>query len=125
MKYREELPIDCPPHDAEEVAVDMAVFRLVRDNPPTDEDFRSQRAEFPNRGFPVDECTTRGLSVFSQEKEAKEKILKIHRLRNHLICHVKLKSGAGKIRKSSGSSHITWWPFANFDILACCNIKKP
>lgn len=125
MKYREPLPADCPPDDAEDITADMTVFRLVRGNPPTDDDFRSQRVESPNRKFPVDECTTRGLSVFSLEKDAKEKTLKIHRLRDHLIYHVKLTTGAGKIRKSSGSSHITWWPFANFDILACCNIKKP
>ncbi|MDD9810520.1 MAG: hypothetical protein OXU71_02210 [Gammaproteobacteria bacterium] len=122
MKYREELPIDCPPHDAEEVAVDMAVFRLVRDNPPTDEDFRSQRAENPKAKFGVSECQARGLSVFAVLEDAR-RICKLQRMRDRLICRVQLNIDAGKIKQTGKKSHYTWWPFADFDILANCRVR--
>ncbi len=57
MTYRESLPDDCPPDDAGEIAATRVVYRLVRNNPPTDDDFRSQRAERPDRVFrDVSEC---------------------------------------------------------------------
>ena len=34
MNYREPLPEDCPPDDAEEITAHRAVYRLVRNNPP-------------------------------------------------------------------------------------------
>ena len=65
MPYREPLPDDCPPATAEEITEPRIVYRLVRNNPPTDDDFRSQRAENPQRHYKVPECQVRGLSVFS------------------------------------------------------------
>ena len=41
MTYREPLPEGCPPDDAEEITTPRIVYRLVRSNPPTDDDFRS------------------------------------------------------------------------------------
>ena len=45
----------CSPDIAEEIDEPREVFRLVRTNPPTEFDFRSQREEKPDRAFP-DEC---------------------------------------------------------------------
>ena len=45
--YREELPAGCPPDEAEEIVEERVVFRIVRKDPPTHDDFRSQRAEQP------------------------------------------------------------------------------
>ena len=97
------------------------MFRLVRTDPPTAQDFLSQRQEKPERVFSgVTECETRGLSVFGQRRDAEAKALKLPHLRNHKICQVTLSAGAGSIQQTFQPSHHTWWPLAAFDILAHC-----
>ena len=70
MTYREPLPDDCPPDEAEEITSPRLVYRLVGGVPPTDDDFRSQRAEKPNAQFNVSECRARGVSVFTNLSDA-------------------------------------------------------
>jgi len=122
MSYREELPEDCPPAAAEEIAAARDVFRLVRNSPPTLEDFRSQRAEKPDATFQVTECQARGLSVFAERRDS-EKALKLPTLRGRLICRLRLETGAGRIQQTGRPSHHTWWPLAAFDILAHCGVE--
>ena len=122
MTYREPLPEDCPPDDAWEITGHRAVYRLVRNNPPTDDDFRSQRAENPHRVFHrVTECQSRGLSVFADQRDA-ERQTEISRLKELAVCRVDLFAGAGRIQKTGGSSHYTWWPYADYDILTNCRM---
>ncbi len=121
MTYREPVPEDCPPDDAEEVIEPLIVFRLVRNNPPTYDDFRSQRAEKPNQKFNVSECQARGLSVFLNPNEA-AKCSKYRNLRDTLVCRVILNDGAGRIQQTGRRYHCTWWPLADFDILANCQV---
>ena len=122
MSYREELPEDCPPDAAEEIAAARDVFRLVRTNPPALDDFRSQRAEKPQAVFHVTECQARGVSVFSQRKDC-ERLLKLAHMRGRSISRVQLDAGAGKIQQTFQPSHHTWWPLAEYDILAHCTIE--
>ena len=123
MKYREPMPDGCPPNDAEEIATAWGVIRLVRTNPPTDDDFRSQRAEKPSHQFRgVTECQARGLSVYAARQDA-ERALKLPSLRGRLLCGVRLEAGAGHIQQTSRPSHHTWWPLADFDILARCAME--
>lgn len=124
MQYREQLPPDCPPDDAEEITAEMTVFRLVRGNPPRDGDFRSQRAERPRASFGVTECQARGLSVFAVLEDART-LCKLPKMRNRLVCRVQLNFGAGSIQQTGKKSHYTWWPFAEFDILANCRVEQP
>ena len=121
MTYREPLPEECPPDEAEAITRPQTVFRLVRQNPPSDDDFRSQRALKPNNQFRVPECQARGLSVFSQIKDARKQ-LKMPILKGMLICHVTLDKGAGYILRTGRQSHLTWWPLANFDVLNVCRM---
>ena len=123
MTYRELLPEDCPPDDAEEVTGPRVVYRLVRNNPPTDEDFRSQRAENPERVFPeVTECQTRGLSVWVDLTDATD-LLRLRNMRGRLVCQVQLDLGAGHLMQTGRYlSHRTWWPLADFDILTECSL---
>ena len=79
----------------------------------TDDDFRSQRAQKPNNQFSVPECQARGLSAFSDVREA-EKQLRRPNHKGKLICRVTLDS-AGHILKTGRKSHFTWWPLADFD----------
>ena len=123
MSYREPLPEGCPPDAAEEISAPREVFRLVRNTPPTADDFKSQRAEKPNAVFHVSECHARGLSVFADRRDAVEKALKLPRFRGCLICRVMLQAEAGRIQQTFQPSHHTWWPLAAFDILAHCGVE--
>lgn len=122
MSYRERLPEGCPPDAAEEIATATEVFRLVRGNPPTLDDFRSQRAEKPEAVFQVSECKARGVSVFADRRDS-ERALKLPTLRGRLICRLRLEAGAGRIQQTGRPSHHTWWPLAAFDILAHCGME--
>ena len=93
------------------------VFRLVRNTPPTLDDFRSQRAERPEAIFQVSECQARGLSVLADRSDS-ERALKLPVLRGRLICRLRLDVGAGRIQQTGRPSHHTWWPLAAFDIVA-------
>lgn len=125
MSYLEELPEGCPPDKAEEIRTRLEVFRLVRNARPSEEDFRSQRAEKPDQVFHrVTECQARGLSVHT-ERDDSERALKLPNLRGRLICRLQLDAGAGCIQQTGLPSHHTWWPLADFDILGRCSVEVP
>lgn len=119
--FRESLPEGCPPTEAEEINDTKVVFRLVRTDTPDDSDFWSKRAQSPSNQFSVSECIAQGLSVYSQFRDARKQ-LKLPTLRGMLICQVTLDRGAGYILKTGRSSHFTWWPLADFDILDSCQV---
>jgi len=121
MSYREPLPEGCPPAEADEVKAVREVFRLVQGNPPTDVDFRSQRAERPSAVFQVTECQARGLSVFADRRDC-ERARRLPILKSRLVCRVELSAGAGRIQQTGRPSHHTWWPLAAFDILGHCEV---
>ena len=116
--FREELPPDCPPADAEEILDSREVFRLVRANPAQESDFRSQRAELPDKVFDgVCECVARGLSVLVT-LEAGRNATRLPRLRGRMVCRVQLFAGAGFIKPTGRNpDHHTWWPLASYPIL--------
>lgn len=116
MSYRECLPENCPPETAEEITEPRIVYRLVWNDPPTDDDFRSQRAENPHLALHgITECQARGLSVFVSHADA-ERRSRSGRLQGMMVCEVTLNRGAGRIAKTGRGSHHTWWPLADFDI---------
>ena len=122
MPYREQLPEGCPPNEAEEITTRRIVYRLVSSNPPTYDDFRSQRALKPDHDFRnATECQARGLSVFADRRAAEER-LKRRNMRGKMVCEVALDRGSGRIQKTGGSHHYTWWPLADFDILSNCRV---
>ena len=120
--YREPLPEDCPPETAEEIASPRIVFRMVRNNPPLADDFRSQRAENPGKEFEdISECRARGVSVYSSRAVVNRWARSLHfKRQGMLVCQVDLARGAGQIQKTGGRAHYTWWPLAAYDILAVC-----
>ena len=124
MNYRDPLPNGCPPIESTEVVDERVVFRLVISNPPTGDDFRSQRTERPTAIFPpgISECIARGISVHTERNDS-EKLRRLPRFRQALLCRVRLKAGAGRIQQTFQPSHHTWWPLAAFDILAECEIE--
>ena len=123
MLYRESLPDNCPPDTAAEIDATRLVYRLVRNNPPTNEDFRSQRTDKPTARFNVSECRARGLSIFADRRVA-ERVAKKPNLAGSAICQVILTPGAGRIKQTGGRSHYTWWPYKDYDILANCRLVQ-
>lgn len=122
MMFRETLPEDCPPEAAEEIADQRDVYRLVASDPPTESDFRSQRALRPTAVFSVSECQARGLSVHS-ERANSQRATKLPRLRGKRISQVRLLPGAGYLQQTGTPPHHTWWPSADFDILAQSEVE--
>ena len=115
--FREPLPPDCPPEDAEDAFGDLDVYRLVRTDPPTDADFHSQRHEQSTARFTgVTECQARGLSVFLDVADATKR-LTIPKFSTRKVCRVRLGAGAGPILRTGTASHHTWWPLAGYDII--------
>lgn len=124
MNYREPLPDGCPPQEADDITAERTVFRLVRTTPVTSQDFHSQRAEKPGRQFPgIAECHARGLSVFADRRDAKERALKLPKFRGYFVCRVALQPVAGRIQQTFQPSHHTWWPLADFEILEHCEVE--
>lgn len=124
MIFREALPDDCPPEAAEEIAAPRDVFRLVASDPPTDYDFQSQRALRPAAVFAVAECQAHGLSVHTERTDS-QRASKLPKLRGKRVCRVHLLPGAGYLQQTGTPSHHTWWPLADFNILAQCEVETP
>ena len=124
MKHLEPLPEGCPPDEAEEISSPLTVYRLVRNTPPTGDDFRSQRDLKPTTRFNISECQARGLSVFGEQIDA-QALTRRRNLKDMAICQLTLTEGAGHIMKTGGRSHHTWWPYAGYDILAACTMVIP
>ena len=122
MIYREPLPEGCPPGDASEIISPRTVYRMVRSVPPTEDDFRSQRADNPDKVFSnVPECQVRGLSVFDNHRAVQRQLRK-PRMRGLRASAVTLNRGAGHIKHTGRGDHYTWWPLADFDILSNCRV---
>ena len=121
MTYREPLPGDCPPDEAEEINAPRLVYRLVWNNPPTDDDFRSQRAEHPEQVFRnITECQARGVSVRTDLDSAMG-LMTLRSMRGRMLCEARLDHGAGRIMQTGKDpNHSTWWPLADYGILANC-----
>jgi hypothetical protein len=124
MSFRDLLPAGCPPDAAAEIATSRVVFRLVCTDPPTQDDFLSQRQENTSKVFSgVSECVVCGVSVFADKNDAVAKARKLQHLKNRKICRVTLTAEAGRIQQTFQPSHHTWWPLAEFDILAHCGVE--
>lgn len=120
-EFRDELPDRCPPDDATEVRDVLEVFRLIKTNPPTQDDFRSQRTEQPQTHFNTTECIARGLSVWV-DRQGVENARKLPKFRNTMIGKIRLCPGAGWIMQTFKPTHRTWWPFKAFDPAASCEV---
>lgn len=120
--YREILSEDCPPAAAEEIVSPRIVYRLVDNDPPADADFASWRLKNP--GIPprtVSECHARGVSVYSRSRDVRN-LIRRNGAKEAWVCQVDLDRGAGRIQKTGARSHYTWWPRADFDLLAHCQV---
>jgi len=118
--FREPLPSDCPPEDAEEITCERIVFRLVDDDPAVSEDFDSFfKLTGKTRG---QECIAKSVSVFESAADAAAQT-HLPKLKNKLVCQVTLGAGAGRIKQTFNPSHHSWWPYDAFDICSVCEVQ--
>lgn len=90
-EWFEALPEQCPPTDAAQCK--GYYYRIANGNPATTEDFFSQRKlqlDKVFKGFGIDECIARAISLFSTKEEA-ERRLKLPKFKNASIVIVKLE----------------------------------
>lgn len=96
--FREPLPEKCPPSDAEEISIDLVVFRLIVSQTPCEDDFKSHQAKKPHVVY-RDPCEARGVSVFETIQSAMT-ASKLPTLKAKIACKVTLTAGAGFIKKT-------------------------
>ena len=119
MIFRENLPPRCPPNDALHVEETRTFYRLVKGIPPDDTDFQSRWQERPdlrpNWMSKGEECDAKGLSVFDNPAAANS-MTKYPDHRNKVVRGVEVTPQSGPI-KQGRSSHYTWWPYRDYNIL--------
>ncbi len=103
MYFPDTWPSDCPPEDA--VDAEGEVFRIVNNNPPNEDDFKTsfEIDSFPHRPA----CLRCGLSVhriLSDAIHTKTKYPKLGRL----IARGILTNESGKTKQTGQASHTTW-----------------
>ncbi|NEH46887.1 hypothetical protein GR215_34385 [Rhizobium leguminosarum] len=109
-------PKGCPPDDVP--YANCEVFRLVKNDPPTKDDFATLAEQ--NKINDKHECECHGLSVFLERDDADFYASKYPYL-GELISKGSLSPSEGKLaptpRKFKGidNSHSTWWPFLGID----------
>jgi len=124
MDFLETLPPGCPPPEAKEINSESFVYRLVKNNPPTMQDFQSLRSRRPAGNFGImSECHARGLSVWANA-ESCENARRLTALRTIPVCRIGLSEGAGYIQETFQLNHRTWWPLKAFDILDNCEMVQ-
>lgn len=120
MIFRETLPPGCPPREALHLEGTKVFYRLVRTIPPSDCDFHSRWREKPeqrgNWRRQGEECKVKGLSIFKRAKSA-QYATKYPDLQDRVVCRVEVTPRSGPVTQG-GSSHRTWWPYKDFDILS-------
>lgn len=121
MEYRDALPAGCPPDEAEDIAAETEIYRLVWSSPAKEDDFLSQQTLNPNRTFGSAGCMARGLSV-RRTQAACEQMLKLPRFAGARVCRVRLLAGHGSIQQTGKAQHYTWWPHRDFNHATCTEV---
>lgn len=103
------FPEQCPPVDARKD--ELAVFRLVSNNPPTSGDFLPTIKESPPHRDFSDEvlCIACGVSVFKNIDDIVKKRTRYKALRDKKVARGIIMPNDGLVKETFGLSHVTWW----------------
>jgi hypothetical protein len=116
--WLEDLPENCPPDDIE-ADYNGRFYRFVKTYPPTMEDFKSQRALYPDKVFKGNppECQTRACSVYSGEKAYKSARERCPKFKKQYVIGFDFKPELGCCKQTGDNKgHYSWWLSANFDV---------
>ncbi len=113
MKFRDHMPDDCPPDDAERAA--GRVYRMIQVNTPTADDFLSFRELKPGRSYPSN-CIASGLSIYTEQEGIRRLRARVPRFRKMRVAEGQLNAEHGKMKNTPSRlhhSHHTWWVAAD------------
>ena len=110
------FPNDCPPSKAGPAG--GTVFRLVRNNPPTRDDFVPLVLEQPEREFGKRLCQACGVSVYTDIEDVRRLQARVPGHRSKSIAKGELSPDMGLMMPTptrKESTHTTWWLFEGVD----------
>jgi hypothetical protein len=112
MKFASHFPAQCPPPEAESAS--GTVFRLVKSDPPTVDDFLSHAELGLARTGPA--CKRCGLSVFRVRDDG----IHMHNLYPNIgsyLAEGELQATHGQTQLTKGAlpTHTTWWVCVGID----------
>jgi hypothetical protein len=109
MQWPDYFPPDCPPAEAQ--LASGQVYRLIKAENPTSQDFKSYREIYPTRKFDMPECIVCGLSVYRDVGDITRLKARVPAMRKLQTATGELDASLGKILHTSGreKSHHTWW----------------
>ena len=116
MQFYDHLPSNCPPSKASQPE-GIKVYCLVKNWPPSKDDFRSLKEKQPDKSFdnPELDCQSCGLSVYTDKKGIELARQVSRSLRKMEMAEGYLTKNTGKFQntpsKKTGNTHYTWWPF--------------
>lgn len=124
LRYREELPPNCPPESAVEIAEPATRYRLSKSRIAQNADFDSyarQRGS-PNPSLRRTPCEQHGISLFTSLQAARNLLNSSYNRdgRWQAIGELTIPPGAGKMIPPEPSGHQTWWPSQEFDPSDVC-----
>ena len=119
--WAKELFPGCPETEPITDTGTTVLFHLVATDPPTIDDFRSQRELQPDKHFEdVSECVTRSLSNWLDYSKCNS-LRKNRRHRPKRIARVQLAPDSGVIW-TRDDGHVSWWPCGAFDAVSASTI---
>lgn len=114
MQWPDHFPQNCPPEDAREPS--EQVYRLISQDSPTPEDFKTVREQNPGRPFPENEkeCRACAVSVYTSIDDLSRINRRTGRFRNAKVAVGNLTSELGQIKHTpsppeKNNSHHSWW----------------
>jgi hypothetical protein len=128
--WADDMPAACPPSDAH--TADVGAYRLVKSNPPSDEDFvRPVDKRHDPPATPEEECSLHALSVFTDVGDIELARKLIPGFKKRLVATGRIEPGDGLVREEPFTppgaalllrSHLDWWvplghdPKASFEV---------
>lgn len=120
------LPPDCPPSTAQ--PYNGTIYRLVKSDPATNDDFRTHFVLFPGRKWKQHElCPAHGLSVGLTAQAAAAQASRFGRrfkAATWYVAAAALDGSAGPIEQTFNPAHHTWWPRTGFNFAAAFTVQQ-
>ncbi len=111
MLWPSFFPPNCPCPDSH--TVDCEVYRFIKGEEPTPEDFKSHRERFPTKKYSQPECVVCGLSIYLEVGDVKRVQDRIPAFKNKHLVKGNICDSHGVVKNTvltcSESSHHTWW----------------
>lgn len=121
--WAKAVPEGCPQSEPITDTETNVLFHLVATDPPTEEDFQSQRELHPDRHFQgVTECVARSLSNWTDFSKCND-LRKIGRHKKKLVGRIQLAPNSGAI-STRPDGHVSWWPCKGFDPVSATEVVR-